>query len=66
MDDKLPPITGPSMTIRDFFAASALACLSGSKPTRTPLELAELAYEIADEMLRERAHSALGHPPLED
>ena len=54
----------PGMTLRDYFAAKVLAGWNESyhrmaweKDERTPrdVEIATVAYEIADAMLRERA-----------
>jgi hypothetical protein len=48
----------PGMTLRDYFAASALQGLATRRPAGTPTsagELARFAFEIADAMLAERA-----------
>ncbi len=60
--DNLPPRPDPlgmeEMTLRDFFAAQALAGILASY-TRGPLptedEAAEQSYHYADAMLRQRA-----------
>ena len=49
----------PGMTLRDFFAASALQGLTTRRPAGVPTsagELARFAYEIADAMLETRGH----------
>ncbi|MRT30800.1 hypothetical protein FYB76_18585 [Herbaspirillum sp. CAH-3] len=51
-------IIQPGMTLRDYFAAQALAGFMANKscPTRfTPEEDAAYFYAIADAMLKERA-----------
>ena len=51
--------THPGMTLRDYFAASALQGLTTRRPAGVPTsagELARFAYEIADAMLETRAH----------
>jgi hypothetical protein len=53
-----PAAAGPAMTLRDYFAASALQGLTTRRPAGVPTpasELARFAYEIADAMLEARA-----------
>jgi hypothetical protein len=42
-------VSAPGMTLRDYFAAKAMQCLPAPQQN-----LAELAYKIADAMLKER------------
>lgn len=47
----------PGMTLRDYFAAKAMAALMVSasyKHIKTPEQLAESAYKLADIMIAER------------
>lgn len=47
----------PGMTLRDYFAAKAMAAVITSPfpETSLPCEIAETAYLMADAMLKERA-----------
>ena len=45
----------PGMTLRDYFAAKAMAALLGIGDGGEQVALAEEAYEVADAMLEARA-----------
>jgi len=44
--------TARGMTLRDYFAARAMASIIAARPHFTPETIASKAYELADEMLR--------------
>lgn len=50
-----PTATQNGMSLRDYFAAQALALVLSQDGSRIADVLAEKAYEIADAMLKERA-----------
>ena len=45
----------PGMTLRDWFAGQALACLADGNVDGDPAELAGYVYLVADAMLVERS-----------
>lgn len=70
--DRFPDSAGdetapmPRMTLRDYFAASALQGLATRRPAGAPTsagELARFAYEIADAMLEARESTPAMRPP---
>ena len=55
MPNEFPPMTPASLTLRDYFAAKAMAALCSHSMTKQQCEnVPRHAYWIADEMLRER------------
>lgn len=50
-----PPLASELLTLRDYFAAKAMQSLVTSAGVVATSFIAELAYEIVDAMLQERA-----------
>jgi hypothetical protein len=47
-------VSYPGMTLRDYFAAKALACLGHPQDSGDAEVAARFAYKVADAMLKER------------
>ena len=43
-----------SMDLRDYFAAQSMAIVAAQYPSASYEGMAEIAYEIADEMIKQR------------
>ena len=55
-DEGYGPVEQPGMTLRDYFAAAALSGrMANPNWCESERDDAELAYSVADDMLKERA-----------